>query len=473
MSESKSQVKTPTSGQPPEKPFDIALLIQVIGYVSALLILYVTYDSIVRDREDSTKTASRELSAITDLAVDDISRGLGGVRDTLRLLSHMPSFRQTTQAGVLSPLVREVLSRLEEAADSVGGRFDAIDLQTMSSFQDLTMFQEIFMAAGRRILFSIGFFGIAQDFWRGISGGAQAEEEPEVLPGMVPEITSLAAPTKVPVFLGRWFREFRESWSIPTETMIRTAVFLDSAFLLGTSVVSDVVEARRVLIASLNDRDLIRSLSVKTLEGKTIAEATEIGEPLQFLSNWMVNSAREGRPFLCGPVTFDEGLGRPLWQAAVPLRNEDRIPFGVLSSQVDLSFLSEIATRLKISPASHLLVVDEEGTVIAHPKISMVVTQVNVSRSNPVIGEVLKGEEGFRELRWNGISYFAAFRNLKKADPANLPGWGILFLAPVSELSASWWKSVMNGVILAAIGLYLLYYTVDIILASIEEGTEA
>ena len=243
----------------------------------------------------------------------------------------------------------------------------------------------------------------------------------------------------------------------------------DEAFAFGQPVPENPREMERLLQAGLSDKDLIQGLDVMTLDGKEVARVAERHGAGALLGVRQQAVHFGGRPFYPGPVWFDEGMGRPLWNVAMPLRDLQRRPFAVLSAQVDLAFLQELMTKSRISTASHLMIVDEDGIVISHPRYSMVANQINASHSNPAVKEVLSGSNGFRELRYGSASFFAAFSNLKNLQEPGLPGWGIVYMAPVSEFGTGFWQLLTNALVWIILVLFLLYSVNVFVIAALEE----
>ncbi|MFZ2960824.1 MAG: cache domain-containing protein [Candidatus Ozemobacteraceae bacterium] len=440
--------------------FDPISIVYLLTGLIVLLIVYLTIDSIRSEQLRHRSDAEQELKAVVDLATDDITRSLGSVRDSLRLLSRMPALRESHPGGRLLPLLAPALQksaslfdRLEEAAQTGENRWKEI-VERALDFSDLVT------ASVRRLLLVVGLVG---EF-----DGPTAEDRP---PG-TPTPTALVAPI-VPSFLFPCITHLRLVNSLISSSLEMCAASTDTAFSFGNPIPANLSDVEGLLRASLNDRDLIRSVAIQDLSGKQLLEATEIGSSFQMLGGWSRKAIVAGRPFYSGPVWFDEGIGKPVWQAAVPLRDLQRRPFGLLSSRVDLGFLQEMAAKSRLSEASHLLIVDEDGTVIGHPRPSQIAQQLNVSRSNLAVAEVLAGNDGIKEITIGGTSFLVAYRQLKNQDDVGLPGWGILYIAPSSDILTSFFRIAFNACVIAAIALYIVIYLAGMILNTFEEEIEA
>ena len=439
--------------------------IHVIFAICVLGVLAWLVVSIRSERNRIEEKARQRVDAMVNVAVDDISHSLMGVQQTLRLLSRMPVMRKATFNGVLEPLSQKILLR--------GRRFlrhtAPILLQV---WHGLRGFQNRFdqgvtvaLAACRRGLYMLGMQRIGE------SGDV---------------VHALAADAPIPSGSQATFSQSDLAWQLVStleaadnrftkhfRTLTQSAAFLDRILGFGDPIIADPTEARRLLTASLDDRDLIRSLSIKTLQGEKIVSASEVNDPVGFFFRWRSPVRYGARPFYAGPVAFDEGLGRPLWLADVPLRDLTRTPFGALSSRVDLSFLSELSAKVRFSDSSLMYVVDENGIIIAHPKQAMVANQVDVSRANPAIAKVLQGKDGTQRISVFGAPYLLAYRQLKNVDHVYMPPWGVVFMAPLADFQPSMWAAVAARLLLAGLVLYALFFVTQFFLVLFEEDFEA
>ncbi len=454
---------------PPSRVVTPVVVVQVITGLLALVIVWMSIGFAQQDRESRAAGVRLRLGAIATMATDGIARGLFGARDALRLLSRMPMMRETRRTGWLS----DHLAALDTWAASLPDRLEAglraLRGPAATLQQDLRLGLEMGAAGTRRWFYDLGVLDAA-DPWIGelegrlagwLSGGAGGRGR-LYAPAVDPRGAVVRADAGLAAALGEWARQ-------PLAGLAGPARLLDVALAQGPARPADLEEIGRVLAVSLSDRDLIRSLTVRDLQGRRLAGATEIGDEIDLFTGWMARAARANRSFHAGPVLFDEGLGRPLWHMAVPLREQDRTPFALLTARVDLAFLADLADKTRMGQGTHLMVVDEEGVIIGHPRAALIVAQANASRANPAVPAVLHGQEGVEELRVGGIPHFVAYRALKNLDQNSLPGWGILVLAPVAEVLPSGFASVLLAVAVAAGGLFILLYVSTMVLAWVED----
>lgn len=445
------------------------VVVQIVTGLLALAIVWLSLDFARQEREARAAGVRQRLGALATVAADGIARGLFGARDTLRLLSRLPMMRQVRRTGWLSDRLVALETWTAELPDRCETGWQTWRELTHALRQDLRLAVDVGLAGLRRWFYDLGLLMAAEPWLDDLDGrlggwltgragnrglgpfsildfrGSIQRGELALVEGLAEVMRSLLAGLAVPVRL------------------------LDAALIAGPRQPADLAEINRVLAVSLSDRDLIRSLTVRDLQGRRLTGVTEIGDEIDLFTGWMVRAAQANRSFYPGPVLFAEGLGRPLWQMAVPLRDQDRQPFALLTAQVDLGFLADLAGKTRVGQGTHLMVVDEEGVIIGHPRLSLIAAQANASRANPAVPAVLHGQEGVEELRVGGIPHFVAYRALKALDQNSLPGWGVLVLAPVAEVLPSGLASILVAVAVAAGGLFILLYVSTMVLAWVED----
>jgi hypothetical protein len=429
--------------------------VNALTFLIALLAFYLSFESVWEKYDRQKELARRQLTSLVDLVSDNIARAVGGTRESMRLLSRMPAMRAVRFSGVLSPALEKAYASLERL-DIPEERLKESLFTVLHRREEGTALMDFFQAGIRRV---------AHD------SGAALPDESEG--GESTEISALEQANRLGSFLFTVISQGKMEMMSCLVVGREVVGLIDQAFALGFVVPDNPREIERLLQAGLSDRDLIQGLDVISLEGRELVRVAERRLSSGMMGGWFKGVRMGGRPFYPGPVWFDEGMGRPLWNAAMPLRDLQRRPFAVLSAQVDLAFLQELMNKSRISSASHLLIVDEDGIVISHPRFSMVANQVNVSHSNPAVKEALAGGSGFREIRWGSAPFFAAFANLKSLQEGGLPGWGIVYMAPTAEFGTGFWQLLANALLWIIVMLFVLYSLNSFVIAGLEEEWEA
>ena len=169
-----------------------------------------------------------------------------------------------------------------------------------------------------------------------------------------------------------------------------------------------------------------------------------------------VQEAKEGRGFF-GPVYFARG-SEPYMTVAVPIERFVGEVIGILQAKVNLKYVWEVISSIKVGQAGYTYLVTRSGILIAHPDISLVLQRRNVShltqvkaalkpspgasRLQPVVGRNLQGKKVFSSyalvpgLNWivfteqpAGDFYAPLYASLIRTSSLLLVGFGIALLA--------------------------------------------
>ncbi len=159
--------------------------------------------------------------------------------------------------------------------------------------------------------------------------------------------------------------------------------------------------------------------------------------------------AKSGKVYL-GPVYFRKE-SEPYMTIAMAEKGQSA---GVTVAEVNLKFIWDVISQIKIGKAGYAYVVDARGNLVAHPDISLVLQKTNLS-SLPQVGDALLG------LPTPGASGEGAMiaRNLQDrqvltAHAAIAPlQWLVFVEQPLAEVFAPLYSSVVRTAILLLGGL--------------------
>ncbi len=156
--------------------------------------------------------------------------------------------------------------------------------------------------------------------------------------------------------------------------------------------------------------------------------------------------ARGGKSYY-GQVYFIRE-SEPYMTIAIPIERFAGDMVGVLIAEVNLKYIWEVVSRIRVGRAGYAYVVSREGDLVAHPDISLVLQK----RSVRALGQVkaaLTGASALSVAQPNlaGQKVFAA--------SALIPdlGWAVLVERPASEAYASLYASILRTSILLLAGL--------------------
>ena len=166
-----------------------------------------------------------------------------------------------------------------------------------------------------------------------------------------------------------------------------------------------------------------------------------------------------------GPVYFRKET-EPYMMIAIP---EARDRPGVTVVDINLKFIWDVVSKIRIGQTGVAYVVDDKGFLIAHPDISLVLKKVDMS-SLPQVKEALASRpdapwtEPGQALNLEGQPVLAAYASLaevtrRDADkPATAAGWKVFVEEPVAEVLTPLYDAILRTgiLILAGAGISLL-----------------
>lgn len=159
-------------------------------------------------------------------------------------------------------------------------------------------------------------------------------------------------------------------------------------------------------------------------------------------------AARQGSYF--GPVYFRKE-SEPYMSVAVRAGRGG----GVTATEVNLKFIWDVVSQIRIGRTGYAYVVGNDGTLIAHPDISLVLRRTDMA-SLPQVRSVLAG----------GLAEAAGFVDGAAHDPAGRPvlaayarieplGWTVFVEQPHEEALAPLYASLLRSAVLLLAGLVL------------------
>jgi signal transduction histidine kinase len=154
-----------------------------------------------------------------------------------------------------------------------------------------------------------------------------------------------------------------------------------------------------------------------------------------------------------GPVYF-RGESEPYMTIAVAGGRRDA---GVVAADVNLKFILDVVSRIKVGENGAAFVVDGDGRLIAHPNISLVLRQTDVSRL-PQVERALRGDLGATSEQSRGSD--PRSRDVLTAHAGiSPPGWLVFVELPVQEAFAPVYASLLVTGLVLLVGLVLAVLT--------------
>ncbi len=164
---------------------------------------------------------------------------------------------------------------------------------------------------------------------------------------------------------------------------------------------------------------------------------------------------------------FTEAKARKIWFSPVYFRKESE-PYitialagtgrdtGVTVAEVNLKFIWDVISRIKVGKAGYAYVVDSRGLLIAHPDIGLVLRKTDLS-ALPQVAASLAGDSGARDA--GEIAMVGQDSTGQEVLTANAAiagvDWRLFVDLPLSEAFASVYQSLARTAGLILVGLLL------------------
>ncbi len=236
----------------------------------------------------------------------------------------------------------------------------------------------------------------------------------------------------------QFVQDLEKTMRASTQTPDIVAAGLTDAYrfqLIKLLKVTPAITTAAVLDA--NGRELLRESRV---------ELTQSEEPRDHSSDEAFMQARGGSTFF-SPVYFVR-QSEPYMRIGVPIEPFAGEVIGVLIAEVNLKYIWDVISQIKVGQTGYAYVTSREGDLIAHPDISLVLQKRNLKNLGQVQA-ALAGAPGPFAAQPNlaGQQVFPAY-----AVIPNL-GWAVLVERPTAEAYAPLYASILRTSVLLLVGL--------------------
>lgn len=141
-----------------------------------------------------------------------------------------------------------------------------------------------------------------------------------------------------------------------------------------------------------------------------------------------------------------------------PMRDNDGKFIGSVTASLTLKWLSKMVTAVKPYPNSSAIMIDHNGTYLAHPDTSKLFKESIFSDADPRVRQdinrlgkaMMAGRSGMVKTLVDGAEAFILYRPLERT------GWSIAIVCPASDVFARYNKLLYSVWIIIGIGLLLL-----------------
>jgi signal transduction histidine kinase len=174
-----------------------------------------------------------------------------------------------------------------------------------------------------------------------------------------------------------------------------------------------------------------------------------------FPSSAAFQQAVQGKSYF-GPVYFVRG-SEPYMTIAVPIERYAGEVIGVLQGEVNLKYIWEVVSDIRVGEAGYSYVVASSGDLIAHPNISFVLQRRNLAKLNQVntAFQAMPGTTEQKSLvtrNLQGKKVFSSYARIPNLD------WAVIIERPVNEAYGPLYTSMLgtSTLLLLGFGMALL-----------------
>ena len=178
-----------------------------------------------------------------------------------------------------------------------------------------------------------------------------------------------------------------------------------------------------------------------------------VGSQADFSTDPRFKGARPGRPYF-GPVYFRKE-SEPYLTLSVAGGGDS----GVTVAEVNLKFIWDVVSQIRIGSTGRAYVVDGRGQLVAHPDISLVLQKTDLSRLEQVEAALSGPAPSGSHDREITVAKDSSGRQVLTASaPISPLGWWVFVEQPLGEALAPLYASVYRtiGLLLAGVALSVL-----------------
>jgi len=213
-------------------------------------------------------------------------------------------------------------------------------------------------------------------------------------------------------------------------------------------------ELRRLLVISraITEAVAIDSEGVARVAVSRFTTVSPQGEK-DYAASPAFQEARQGKSYF-GPVYFFRG-SEPYMTIAVPIERFAGRVIGVLQAEVNLKYVWEVVSGLKVGSAGYAYAVARNGDLIAHPNISLVLQRRSAAQLDQVRAAFRPGGQ-----KPTGVVAQNLDRKQVLSSWSLIPGldWAVFVEQPVEEVYGPLYASMFrtSGLLLVGLGMALL-----------------
>jgi serine phosphatase RsbU (regulator of sigma subunit) len=188
-------------------------------------------------------------------------------------------------------------------------------------------------------------------------------------------------------------------------------------------------------------------------------EINHFGRHVDHSSEQVFVNARK-QTLVYGPLYFRNG-SEPYITLA---RAEGKRTSGVVLAEVNLKFLRDVVSGIRIGQSGRAYVVDSNGTLVAHPDISLVLRRTDFS-DLPQVSAAIQASSAVDASETSMTAFDSSGQPVLSTSQAIRPlGWSIVADEPLAEAFAPLGASLIRTALLLIVGL-LIALTASVVVA--------
>jgi signal transduction histidine kinase len=168
-----------------------------------------------------------------------------------------------------------------------------------------------------------------------------------------------------------------------------------------------------------------------------------------------LQSAKEGKSYF-GSVYFHRD-SEPYMTIAVPIERYVGRAIGILQVQVNLKYVWDLVSKLKVGTEGYAYAVERNGDLIAHPEISLVLQRLNVAHLDQV-HLAFQSLSNAASRTWTVAKDLHNRRVFSSWSPIPILGGAVFVEQPVEEVYGPLYASLFrtSGLLLVGLGMALI-----------------
>ena len=168
-----------------------------------------------------------------------------------------------------------------------------------------------------------------------------------------------------------------------------------------------------------------------------------------------LESAKNGQSYF-SPVYFYRD-SEPYMTIAVPIERYAGRVIGVLQAQVNLKYVWDLVSKLKVGAGGYAYAIGHDGDLIAHPDISLVLQRRNIAHLNQV-RSALESKTDAERPTWTIARNLGGQEVFSSWAPILSLGWAVVVEQPVAEIYGPLYATLFrtSGFLLLGLGMALV-----------------